>query len=103
MPVLRLVGRTAAAETDAWMSAKSLPMPVPRIIRGLVVKGGVIRPDNDANRVLYNKEVEPRSLLLHSADTYPRDAKIFLEEITRISPKRVEKAPATSDSGSDQK
>jgi SH3 domain-containing YSC84-like protein 1 len=98
------VGRTAAAETDAWMSAKILAYARSRgLFGGLVVKGGVIRPDNDANHVLYNKEVEPRNILLHSTDTYPRDAKIFMDEITRISPKRVEKTPATSDPDSDQK
>jgi lipid-binding SYLF domain-containing protein len=86
------VGRTAAAETDAWMSAKILAYSRARgLFGGLIVKGGVIRPDKDANHVLYGKEVEPRSLLLHPTDSVPRDAKIFLDELTRISPKKVTK------------
>jgi lipid-binding SYLF domain-containing protein len=84
------VGRTAAVETDAWLSAKILAYSRTRgIFGGLVIKGGVIRPDKDANHVLYGKAVEPRSLLLYKAESVPRDAKIFLDELTRISPERV--------------
>ncbi len=90
------VGRTAAAETDAWLSAQILAYSRTRgLFGGIVVKGGVIRPDKDANHVLYDKAVEPRSILLHqSGQAVPRDAKIFLDEITRISPKRITNKPA---------
>mgnify|MGYP005850472331 CR=1 FL=1 len=68
------VGRTAAAETDAWMSAKILAYSRARgLFGGLIVKGGTVRPDRDANFVLYGKKVEPRDIL---------------DELTRISPKR---------------
>jgi len=81
------VGRTASAETDAWMSAQILAYSRARgLFGGLVVKGGVIRPDNDANHVLYNKEVQPRSILLEKSEAIPKDVKIFLDELTRISP-----------------
>jgi SH3 domain-containing YSC84-like protein 1 len=86
------VGRTAAAETDAWMTAKILAYSRTRgLFGGLVVKGGVVRPDKDANFVLYGKQVEPRRVLLYQSDSVPRDAKIFLDELTRISPKKVSK------------
>lgn len=85
------VGRTVAAETDAWMSAEILAYSRSRgLFGGLTVKGGVLRPDNDANHILYGKEMEPRDLLLYKADSVPKDAKIFLDEISRISPKRIE-------------
>jgi lipid-binding SYLF domain-containing protein len=84
------VGRTAAAETDAWMSAEILAYSRARgLFGGLVVKGGTVRADKDANYVLYGKKMEPRSILLHKTDPVPRDAKIFLDEITRISPNRI--------------
>src|SRR5262249_9606270 len=42
------VGRTAAAETDAWMSAKILAYSRSRgLFGGLVIKGGALRPDKD--------------------------------------------------------
>ena len=86
------VGRTAAAETDALMSAEILAYSRSRgLFGGLIVKGGVIRPDKDANHVLYGKQIEPRNILLNQADSIPKDAKIFLDELTRISPKKVVK------------
>ena len=84
------VGRTAAAQTDAWMSAKILAYSRSRgIFGGITLKGDVLRPDNDANQVLYGKEVVPRNVLLYRSESVPRDAKIFVDEVTRISPKRV--------------
>jgi lipid-binding SYLF domain-containing protein len=87
------VGRTAAAETDAWMTAKILAYSRAKgLFGGLVLKGGVIRPDKDANSVLYGKTIEPRDILLRrTSEPLPKDAKIFLDELTKISPKRVKK------------
>jgi len=84
------IGRTASAETDAWMSAKILAYSRTRgLFGGLVVKGGVVRPDRDANHVLYGKQVQPRKLLLYRSESIPRDAKIFVDHLTQISPKRI--------------
>jgi lipid-binding SYLF domain-containing protein len=86
------VGRTAAAETDAWMSAKILAYSRARgLFGGIVLKGGVVRPDKDANVVLYGKQIEPRNILLHRTTPVPKDVQIFLDQITKISPKRVMK------------
>lgn len=85
------VGRTVSAETDAWMSAEILAYSRSRgLFGGLTVKGGVLRPDKDANHILYGKEMEPRNLLLYKIDSVPRDAKIFLDELSQISPKRTD-------------
>ena len=86
------VGRTASAETDALMSAEILAYSRARgLFAGLIVKGGSIRPDKDANHVLYGKSIEPRDILFQQAQTVPKDAKIFLDELTRISPKKLRK------------
>ena len=85
------VGRTLAAETDAWMSAEMLAYSRSRgLFGGLTVKGGVLRPDRDANHILYGKEMDARNLLLYKSDSVPRDAKIFLDELSRISPKKID-------------
>lgn len=85
------VGRTVAAETDAWMSAEILTYSRSRgLFGGLILKGGVLRPDKDAIHILYGKEMEPKDLLLHKSDSVPEDAKIFLDELSKISPKRIE-------------
>ena len=86
------VGRTASAETDAWLTAKILAYSRSKgIFGGLVLKGGVVRPDKDANFVLYGRQVEPRSILLSRTNDIPKDAKIFLDELTRISPQKIAK------------
>jgi lipid-binding SYLF domain-containing protein len=84
------VGRTAAAQTDAWLKAKILAYSRSRgVFGGISLKGDAIRPDNDANQVLYGKAVVPRSLLLNKSEAVPKDVQIFVDELTRISPKRI--------------
>ena len=83
------VGRTASAQTDAWMSAKILAYSRARgLFGGIALKGDAVRPDNDANQVLYGKDATPRSILFGTGHALPKDAKILVDELTRISPKQ---------------
>ncbi len=84
------LGRTARAETDAWMTARILAYSRSRgLYGGLILKGDAIRTDRDANFVLYGKEVNPRILLFSRGESVPKDAQIFLRELTELSPKRI--------------
>ena len=81
------VGRTASAETDAWMSAKILAYSRARgLFGGLIIKGGTIRPDKSSNETLYQKPVEARTLLLHKTSPIPKDTQIFLDQLNAFSP-----------------
>ncbi|MBI4456471.1 MAG: lipid-binding SYLF domain-containing protein [Acidobacteria bacterium] len=90
------VGRTAAAETDAWMSAQILAYSRARgLFAGLIVKGGVLRPDKDANELLYGRPVRAATLVLGGASDkvtpvpqFSKDVQIFLDELNRISPSK---------------
>jgi SH3 domain-containing YSC84-like protein 1 len=83
------VGRTAAAETDLWMRAQILAYSRSRgLFGGLTIKGSTLRPDNMANTVLYGKDVLPRSILLHRTDPIPKDAQLFVDQLTKLSPKK---------------
>jgi lipid-binding SYLF domain-containing protein len=83
------VGRTAAAETDALMRAQILAYSRTRgLFGGLIIKGGVVRPDKTANFVLYGKEVSPRQVLMHQSEPLPKDAQILVDELNKISPKK---------------
>jgi SH3 domain-containing YSC84-like protein 1 len=83
------VGRTSSAETDAWMSAKILAYSRSRgLFGGLTLKGNTLRPDRDGNQILYGKPISPRDILLHKSTDVPKDVKIFVDELTRISPKK---------------
>ncbi len=84
------VGRTAAAQTDAWLTAKILAYSRSRgLFGGLTLKGEAIRPDNDANFVLYGKETAPRDLLLKPTENPPKDVQILLNELNKVSPKKL--------------
>jgi lipid-binding SYLF domain-containing protein len=84
------VGRTAAASTDVLLSAKILAYSRSRgLFGGLALKGEVIRPDHDANQVLYGKPVMPRDILFKPVDPQPRDVKILVDELTRLSPRKA--------------
>jgi len=84
------VGRTATAETDAWMSAKILAYSRARgLFGGLTIKGGTIRPDSSANIELYRQPMSVRSLLLEKTSPIPKDAQIFLDELNKISPPKA--------------
>jgi SH3 domain-containing YSC84-like protein 1 len=83
------IGRSTAAETDAWMRAKILAYSRSRgLFGGLIVKGSTLRPDNFGNHVLYGKDVVPRDILLYRTDPIPKDAQIFVDQLTKISPKK---------------
>ncbi|MFH1574158.1 MAG: lipid-binding SYLF domain-containing protein [Acidobacteriota bacterium] len=83
------VGRTASAQTDALLSARILAYSRSRgLFAGISLKGEVVRADKDANFVLYQKHLEPKTILFHGVPDVPRDGRIFVDELTRISPKR---------------
>jgi lipid-binding SYLF domain-containing protein len=82
------VGRNAQAKTDALMSAKILAYSRSRgIFAGLSLNGEVVRADQNANFVLYKKDVKPRDMLFTKSAEIPRDAQIFVDQLTKISPK----------------
>ncbi|MBZ5498639.1 MAG: lipid-binding SYLF domain-containing protein [Acidobacteriia bacterium] len=83
------VGRNAAAKTDAFMGAKILAYSRSKgAFAGLSLNGEVVRADQNANFVLYKKQLAPREILFHRLAEVPRDAKIFMDELTKISPKQ---------------
>ena len=59
------VGRDSTAQTDATMRADILSYSRSRgIFGGLSLQGGTLRPDDDANKALYGKPIDAKTLLL---------------------------------------
>ena len=84
------VGRNAAAKTDVLMGAKILAYSRAKgVFAGLSLNGEVVRADKNANFVLYNKDLSARDILFKGVPAVPKDAKIFVDELTKISPKRL--------------
>ena len=77
------VGRNAAASTNAQMSAEILSYSRAQgLFAGIDVSGGVLRPDVDANRDLYGREISARTVLSNGA-TAPAVTQRFMTELRR--------------------
>ena len=81
-------GRDAAAETDATMRAEILTYSRSRgLFAGVSLEGSTLRPDNEANKKLYKKELHARDIVLHQAVRAPASAKELLSILNRKSPR----------------
>jgi len=83
------VGRTAAAATDATMRAEILSYSRARgAFAGVSLEGSTLRPDNDANKKLYGKEISADAIVLKDAVKAPPSAKQLLHTLNVKSPHR---------------
>jgi lipid-binding SYLF domain-containing protein len=77
-----LVGRRAAAATDALLTAEILSYSRARgLFAGIDLSGGVLRPDEEANVAVYGPGAEPRTLLASRAISAPPEATPFLQAL----------------------
>jgi len=83
-------GRTASAATDATMRAEILSYSRARgAFAGVSLEGSTLRPDNDANKKLYGKEINAEAIVLKHAVAAPPSAKLLLRTLDHKSPHRV--------------
>lgn len=83
------VGRTASAATDATMRAEILSYSRARgAFAGVSLEGSTLRPDNDANKKLYGKEIAADDIVLKNAVKPPAAASTLLHTLNRRSPHR---------------
>ena len=79
-------GRTAAAATDATMRAEILSYSRARgAFAGVSLEGSTLRPDNDANKKLYGKEVNAEAIVLKDAVKAPASARLLLRTLDHKS------------------
>jgi lipid-binding SYLF domain-containing protein len=82
------VGRTASAETDATMRAEILSYSRARgLFAGISLAGSTLRPDNDANKSLYGKELSAQDIVFKGEVAVPPSAKLLLATLNKKSPK----------------
>lgn len=71
------VGRTAAAETDATMRAEILTWSRARgVFAGISLQGATLRPDREAIRGLYGKDLDNRAIVLGDTAVPPSAQKL---------------------------
>ena len=81
-------GRTSAAATDVTMRAEILSYSRARgLFAGVSLEGSTLRPDGDANRKLYGKDLKAKDIVLHNAVPAPASAKVLLSVLNSKSPK----------------
>ncbi|HYV05997.1 MAG TPA: lipid-binding SYLF domain-containing protein [Blastocatellia bacterium] len=79
-------GRDASAATDATMRAEILTYSRSRgLFAGVSLEGSTLRPDNDANKKLYQKELRASDIVLHQATRPPASAKQLLSVLNQKS------------------
>jgi SH3 domain-containing YSC84-like protein 1 len=82
-------GRTAAAATDATMRAEILSYSRARgAFAGVSLEGSTLRPDNDANKKLYGKEINAEAIVLKDAVKAPASSRLLLRTLNHKSPHR---------------
>lgn len=65
-------GRDASAETDVTAHAEILSYSRSRgAFAGISLEGSTVRPDNNANKAIYGKDVPAKDIVLHNAEPVP--------------------------------
>ncbi|HYK39102.1 MAG TPA: lipid-binding SYLF domain-containing protein [Candidatus Eremiobacteraceae bacterium] len=81
------VGRTASANTDVTMRAEILSYSRARgAFAGVSLEGSTLRPDNDANKKLYGKEVPAKDIVMANAVPSPKSAETLIATLDKASP-----------------
>ncbi len=79
------VGRKAEASTDAQLKAEILSYSRAQgLFAGVDITGGVLRPDEDANRDAYGPNATPRTILASRALSAPTEAVPFLNALGAV-------------------
>jgi SH3 domain-containing YSC84-like protein 1 len=86
------VGRNASAETDVTLRAEILSYSRARgLFAGISLAGSTLRPDNDANKRLYGKEISAKDIVFNKVVPPPASAKLLLATLNKRSPKNLAK------------
>jgi lipid-binding SYLF domain-containing protein len=79
-------GREASAETNATMRSEILTYSRSRgLFAGISLKGAVLRPDKDANKKLYGREIEVKELVETGSVEIPEPARKFVQSVSQAS------------------
>jgi lipid-binding SYLF domain-containing protein len=79
------VGRTATANTDAYMTAEILSWSRTKgLFAGISLSGATLRPDRDANKELYGEKLDNRQILMTKTEP-PPSARPLIAELDKYS------------------
>ncbi len=80
-------GRTASADTDAYMRAEMLSYSRARgVFAGISLEGSTLRPDEDANHRLYGRDATAQKIVLESKVDAPAAGAKLVGRLKKASP-----------------
>jgi SH3 domain-containing YSC84-like protein 1 len=80
-------GRTASADTDAYLRAEMLSYSRARgVFAGISLQGTTLRPDEDANRRLYGKEASAATIITELKIEAPAAGKTLVARLQKATP-----------------
>jgi len=83
-------GRDAIPATDAALRAEVLSYSRSRgLFAGAFLDGSTLRPDNDANKKLYNREFSAKEIVLEGKVAATSAAELLLSVLNKRSPKNL--------------
>jgi lipid-binding SYLF domain-containing protein len=81
-------GRTASAETDAYMRAEILSYSRARgLFAGISLEGSTIRPDNDANKDVYGRKLTAREIVVGGKARTPASGQKLVSVLQKHAPR----------------
>jgi lipid-binding SYLF domain-containing protein len=82
-------GRTASADTDAYMRAEMLSYSRARgVFAGVSLEGSTLRPDNDANHRLYGRDATAALIITEPKYESPESGRALVHRLQKASPER---------------
>ena len=81
------IGRSASADTDAYMRSEILSYSRARgVFAGISLEGSTLRPDNAANKNLYGRSVSATEIINGSEVQIPEAARNLIAILQKASP-----------------
>jgi SH3 domain-containing YSC84-like protein 1 len=82
-------GRTASADTDAYMRAEMLSYSRARgVFAGVSLEGSTLRPDNDANHRLYGPDATAALIITEPKYESPESGRALVHRLQKATPER---------------
>jgi lipid-binding SYLF domain-containing protein len=82
-------GRTASADTDAFMRAEMLSYSRARgVFAGVSLEGSTLRPDNDANHRLYGPDATAALIITEPKYESPESGRALVHRLQKATPER---------------
>jgi lipid-binding SYLF domain-containing protein len=81
------VGRTASADTDAWMRAEILSYSRSRgLFAGISLEGTTLRPDDEASALVYGHAIKAKEIVRGEKTGVPGSGRHFVDVLEKSAP-----------------